>query len=257
LAIRRISDQNHELPETQSTVRYDEPWLSARVRVTISVIIPTLNEAPCLPVTLSRLRQEASAEIVVSDGGSHDATLAIAQRFARVVQSPRGRAVQQNRGAAAASGEVLLFLHADCWLEPGWVPLVQRAARRPGFAAGCFRMRIEGDRRLYRLIEWGGGLRVRWLGLPYGDQGIFLRRDTFQMLGGFPAVPFMEDVMLMRRVRRLGRVDLVPYPIHVSPRRWERTGPIIQTLRNWTLTTVAVWGGVHPDRLTRFYPAVR
>ena len=223
----------------------------------ISVIIPTLNEAACLPGTLERLSQEGGVELIVADGGSDDHTVAIAERFARVVRSARGRAVQQNCGAAEASGDVLLFLHADCWLEPGWAEAVRRAAKRTGFAAGCFQMRIDGHRMLYRLIEWGGDLRVRWLGLPYGDQGIFLRRDTFGRLGGFPPVSLMEDLMLMRRVRRLGRVDLVPSPIHVSPRRWERTGVVRQTLRNWGFTALAVWGGVHPDQMVRFYPAVR
>ena len=225
--------------------------------VTVSVIIPTLNEAACLAATLQRLAADSPAEIIVCDGGSSDATVAIAERSARLVRSPRGRAVQQNRGAAAAAGDVLLFLHADCWLQPGWLPLVHRAARRLDFVAGCFRMRIDGDRRLYRLIERGGDLRAHRLGLPYGDQGIFLRRDLFERVGGFPPVSFMEDLMLMRRLRRLGRVHLLPHLVHVSPRRWERTGLMRQTLRNWTITALAVWGGVHPDRLARNYPAVR
>jgi hypothetical protein len=165
--------------------------------------------------------------------------------------------MQQNYGAAAASGDVLLFLHADCWPEPGWQAAVRSVVARNRFVAGCFQMRIEGKRRLFRAVERVGDLRVRWLGLPYGDQGIFLRRDTFHELGGFPAVSFMEDLMFMRRVRRMGRVDLLGHPIHISPRRWERGGVVRQTLRNWALTALAVWGGVHPDRLARYYPAVR
>lgn len=222
----------------------------------VSVIIPTLNEAGCIGQTLEKLWQDPPAEVIVADGGSADATREIARQRARVVQSPRGRACQQNHGAAVASGELLLFLHADCWPEPGWQAAVQSAAAREEFVAGCFQMRIEGARRLYRGIERAGDLRVRWLSLPYGDQGIFLRRDTFRKLGGFPAVSFMEDLMFMRRVRMLGRVELLRHPIHISARRWERAGVVRQSLTNWALTALAVWGGVHPDRLARFYPHV-
>jgi hypothetical protein len=118
-------------------------------------------------------------------------------------------------------------------------------------------MRIASDGWCYRAIEWGGDLRVRWLALPYGDQGIFLRRDTFWKLGGFPRVPFMEDLMFMRRVRTAGHVQLVPHRIGVSARRWQQTGVVRQTLRNWILTALAVGAGVHPNRLAPLYPAVR
>ena len=223
----------------------------------ISVIIPTLNEESCLGLTLDRLAEDWPAEVIVADGGSVDATLKIARRTARVVQAERGRAVQQNLGAAAATGDVLLFLHADCWPEPGWQAAVRSAVARPGFVAGCFRMRIDGKQQIFRAIERGGDLRVRWLGLPYGDQGIFLRRATFMGLGGFPPVSLMEDLLFMSRARMEGRIKLLRHPIHISPRRWERAGIVRQTLRNWMLTAQAIWGGVHPDRLARFYPAVR
>ncbi len=223
----------------------------------ISVIIPTLNEAACLPHTLDRLCQDRPSEIIVADGGSTDETIHIAERFAQVVNAPRGRALQQNFGAAAATGDVLLFLHADCWPEPGWQAAVRKAASHRDFLAGCFQMRIDGTRWLYRAIERGGDLRVRWLSLPYGDQGIFLRRDTFSQCGGFPRISFMEDMMFMRRLRRIGRVRQLRHPIHVSARRWEKTGVLYQTMRNWMLTVLAVWGGVHPYRLKTFYETVR
>ena len=222
----------------------------------VSVIIPALNEAAVIGETLEKLWQDRPAEVLVVDGGSVDATREIARKRARVIDSPRGRAVQQNYGAAAASGELLLFLHADCWPEPGWQAAMQSAAARDGFVAGCLQTRIDVGRRLYRAIERAGDLRARWLGIPYGDQGIFVRRDTFLRLGGFPIVSFMEDLMFMRRVRKLGRVKLVGHPIHISARRWERTGVLRQSLTNWVLTALAVWGGVHPDRLARFYPNV-
>ena len=223
----------------------------------ISVVIPALNEAATLPRTLDSLCRDGTAEIIVVDGGSTDGTVEVVQPPARVICSARGRAAQQNAGAEAATGDVLLFLHADCCPAPGWPAPVLAAAARRGFVAGCFRMRVESERRLYRLIERGGDFRARWLGLPYGDQGLFLRRDMFWQLGGFPQVAFMEDLVFMQRARRHGRVELLRHAINISPRRWERAGIVRQTLRNWTLTALAVWGGVHPDRLRRFYPAVR
>jgi rSAM/selenodomain-associated transferase 2 len=221
------------------------------------VIIPTLNEAACLGDTLERLCRDRPAEIIVADGGSTDGTVQIAERFVRVVRCPRGRAAQQNCAAALATGELLFFLHADCWPEPGWQDAARRVACRRDFVAACFRMRIDDARPIYRLIEAGGDLRVRCFGLAYGDQGILLPRGVFFQLGGFPAVTFMEDLLLMQRVRRLGRVRLLPARIHISPRRWELTGTMRQTLINWTLTALAVGAGISPDRLARYYPVVR
>ncbi len=226
-------------------------------RVKVSVIIPTLNEEACLGHTLERLSLDWPAEVIVADGGSEDRTREIAERWARVIRTPCGRAIQQNHAAAMATGDVLLFLHADCWPEPGWQSEVESAVARHGFVVGCFQMRIDGGRWLYRAVEWGGDLRVRWLGVPYGDQGIFLRRDTFHELGGFPAVSLMEDLLFMRRARARGRVELLRHPIHISARRWETAGVMRQTMRNGALTALALWGGVHPDRLAKFYPAVR
>jgi rSAM/selenodomain-associated transferase 2 len=224
---------------------------------TISVIIPTLNEEACLAATLESLAHDRPSEVIVVDGGSTDATVDMARPFARLIESPRGRATQQNAGAAAAAGDLLLFLHADCRLAPGWQAAARRAARRPGFVAGAFRMRIGSGDWVYRAIERGGDLRVRWLGLPYGDQGIFLWRRTFERLGGFPVVRLMEDLLFMRRVRQFGRVVLAPHLIHISPRRWQQAGVVRQTVRNWTLTALALLGGVHPNRLAPYYPTVR
>ncbi len=223
----------------------------------VSVIIPVLNEEACIAATLESLLRDRPWEVIVVDGGSNDRTVEIAGQYAAVVGAPRGRAAQQNRGAAHASGTLFFFLHADCRPEPGWQTALVRAAGRPGFVAGCFRMRIAGRGWVYRAIERGGDLRARWLALPYGDQGIFLRPGMFAELGGFPPVALMEDVGLMRRARRRGRITLVPHLLHVSARRWERVGPVRQTLRNWVLTALALGPGVHPDRLARRYPHVR
>jgi rSAM/selenodomain-associated transferase 2 len=222
----------------------------------ISVVIPTLNEAACLGETLRRLNAEKPYEVLVVDGGSSDETCRIASAGARLVRGPRGRAAQMNLGAACATGDALLFLHADCTLEAGSLRAAVQALRRRDVAAGCFRMTVTAPGLVYRMIDACATARVRLTGLVYGDQGLFVRRDRFERLGGFPPVRLMEDVLLSARLRRQGLVVVVPPRIFVSPRRWQRQGVVRQTLRNWALTALAA-GGVHPDRLAPYYPAVR
>jgi rSAM/selenodomain-associated transferase 2 len=225
--------------------------------VSVSVIIPTLNEASCLAETLRRLREQRPQEILVVDGGSTDETCAIAAAGAdRLYSGPRGRAAQMNPGAAHAAGDVLLFLHADCTLEAGALQAAERGLRQRGVVAGCFRMNVTSPGLLYRLIDACATARVRLTGLVYGDQGLFVEGSRFLRIGGFPPVRLMEDVFLSKRLRRQGRILVVPKRIFVSPRRWQRQGVLRQTLRNWTLTALAA-AGVHPDRLATFYPVVR
>jgi rSAM/selenodomain-associated transferase 2 len=224
--------------------------------MSVSVVIPTLNEAACLGETLRRLRRQRPHEILVVDGGSDDATCELARAADRLLHGPRGRAAQMNAGAAAATGDVLLFLHADCSLEDGALTAAERCLGRRGVAAGCFRMTVTDPRRIYRLIDWCATARVRLTGLAYGDQGLFVDRGLFRRLGGFPPLRMMEDVFLSQALRRHGRMVVAPRRIYVSPRRWEKQGVVRQTLRNWALTALAA-AGVHPDRLAAFYPAVR
>jgi rSAM/selenodomain-associated transferase 2 len=222
----------------------------------VSVIIPALNEAACLPETLRSVRRQQPREVIVVDGGSTDGTRAAAGLADCFLEAPRGRASQMNAGAARAGGDVLLFLHADCTLEDGAVEEAERRLRNPGVAAGCFRMTVRADGWLYRLIDDCATARVRLTGIAYGDQGLFLRRSLFELLGGFPPLRFMEDVFFSRRLSRLGRVVVGRRRVFVSPRRWQRAGPVRQTLRNWALTALAA-GGISPDRLAAFYPVVR
>jgi rSAM/selenodomain-associated transferase 2 len=224
--------------------------------MSVSVVIPVLNEAGCLEETLICLRRQNPHEIAVVDGGSTDDTLARAHAADLVLHAPRGRARQMNAGAARASGSVLLFLHADCRLQDGALAAAERALSQRGVVAGCFRMCVAEAGAVYRCIDACATLRVRLSGLIYGDQGLFLRRDLFERLGGFPELRLMEDVFLSRKLRSQGKVVVVPQRIFVSARRWQRGGVIRQTLRNWTLTALAGLG-VHPDRLAAFYPAVR
>jgi rSAM/selenodomain-associated transferase 2 len=225
--------------------------------VAVSVIIPTLNEAAGVADTLTRLRRQAPHEILVADGGSTDGTPDLAAPLAdRVLTGVRGRAAQMNHGAAHATGDVLLFLHADCVPEAGALAAAERCLARPGVVAGCFRMTVTASPWVYRLIDACATARVRLTQIAYGDQGLFLRRDTFERVGGFPPLRLMEDVFLGLRLRRLGRVVAAPARVFVSPRRWLRQGVVRQTLRNWALTALAA-AGVHPDRLAAYYPAVR
>jgi rSAM/selenodomain-associated transferase 2 len=223
--------------------------------VSVSVIIPALNEEATLSQTLRALRVQRPHQIIVVDGGSSDATCRLAADADLLLHAPRGRALQMNLGAARATGDVLLFLHADCSLEAGGLAEAERWLQR-GIAAGCFRMRVRAGGWLYRSIDACATARVQLTGLIYGDQGLFVRRDLFERLGGFPPLRLMEDLFFSRQLKREGRIIVGRSRIYVSPRRWQRAGLIRQTLRNWTLTALAA-GGIHPDRLAAFYPAVR
>ncbi len=222
----------------------------------ISVVIPTLNEAACVAQTLGSVRAEDPREVIVVDGGSTDSTCELARAADLVLHAPRGRATQMNHGAAHATGDILLFLHGDCTLEPGALRAAEQCLDRRGVAAGCFRMTVTAPGLVYRLIDACATARVRLTGLVYGDQGLFLERRLFEQVGGFPALRLMEDVFLSKALRHMGRMVVAPRRIFVSPRRWQRQGVVRQTLRNWTLTALAA-AGVHPDRLAAFYPTVR
>ncbi len=220
----------------------------------ISVIIPTINEAPWIERAVSRAWEAKVDEVLVIDGGSEDETVALAQKCgATVLQGPPGRAVQQNQGAQHASGEILLFLHADNWLAPTVGQQIRECLCRPEVLGGAFRQRIEAPGLPYRLLEWGNIARVCWRGLPYGDQSIFMYKKTFEQLGQFPQVKLMEDLLLMRAFRHLASPVLLPGPVYVHPRRWQQHGIVRQTIRNWLLLSAQALG-VSPNRLAQFYP---
>lgn len=227
--------------------------------LSISVIIPVLDEAAELPATLAALGRSAAegperaVEVIVADGGSRDATREIAAAWgARVVSSPPGRGSQMNAGATAAGGEILLFLHADTRLPTGWQNQVRAVLSRPGVAAGAFRLGIAGRHPGLRLVEWGANLRSRLWGLPYGDQAIFLPTAIFRRLGGYRPWPLFEEVELLGRLRSCGRLALAPVAVSTSQRRWQSGGMVAVTLRNQFLL-LAYYLGVGPERLARLY----
>ncbi len=162
-----------------------------------------------------------------------------------------------NAGAAAASSEVLLFLHADCWLEPAGLDEIRSALEaHPDVVGGGFRQILDHAGWAYRWLEWGNAARVRWPGWIYGDQGLFVRRSVFQQLGGFPQLPLMEDLYFSKSLRQAGRLSLLGQHLHVSTRRWEQTGPIRQTLRNWRFILSAHLG-TPLEQLAKQYRDIR
>ena len=224
-------------------------------RFSLSTVIPTLNAAAELPVLLAGLRGVGPVrEIVVVDGGSIDDTVAIARSAAaRVVAAPRGRGTQLIAGAGAASGNWLLFLHADCRLADGWQQAVRAFVAAPDAAAraGYFAFALDDPSPAARRLERIVARRCRALALPYGDQGLLIHRGLYESAGGFAAVPLMEDVDL---ARRLGRHRLAPLgmPLYSSARRYRAGGYIRRPLRNLFCLSLYL-AGVPPRRLARLY----
>lgn len=218
--------------------------------VDVSVVIPALNEADEIGRTLDALIGGRGFEAIVVDGGSEDATVEIATRFAgvRCLAAPRGRAQQMNAGASAARGRILLFLHADSRLAASAVESLAATLARSRSPGGAFRFALDSPCRRYRVIEWLVGQRARRLDLPYGDQGLFATREAFDRIAGFRALPVCEDVDFVRRLRALGPLLHLETPVVTSARRWERGGFVRTTLRNWGWLALYLLGAIRPPR---------
>ena len=225
----------------------------ATERPRISVVVPAINEAQCLIGALSSADRGRLVERILVDARSDDNTAEEARAAnVRIVQSPRGRATQMNVGARAASGDVLLFLHADTRLPSDFIEEVERILALRGVVAGAFRLRIDAPGTPLRVIETVANWRARRLQFPYGDQALFLRADRFRALGGYPELPIMEDFELVRRLRRAGRIAISSSSVRTSARRWQELGPLRATVAN-QLAILSYLVGRDPTRIADGY----
>ena len=223
----------------------------------LSVVIPTLDEARSVGRTLDAvLSLRGRPEVIVVDGGSRDGTADIARSLGvRVLTSGRGRGAQMHAGAGAARGRALWFLHADTLPPADGAERIAEALRDPSIVAGNFDVRFDGDRRAARFLTWLYP-RLRRLGLCYGDSGIFVRREAYERVGGFRPFPVFEDLDLVRRLRKAGRVAHLKACVHTSSRRFEGRSFAL-TFARWSFLQALYWLGVDPRRLGRHYAPVR
>jgi uncharacterized protein len=258
----RLTDRLNDIDRPEDLAHLDKVSLESgspvskvrtRTRPRFSVIIPTLNEAQNIRSSLERVLNSREVEAIVVDGGSTDRTQELARSLgARVLEAPRGRSSQMNVGARAASGEFLLFLHADTLLPEGWADLALIELNKPGAAAAAFELSLSSRTRTLKAVERLANLRSRLFQMPYGDQGIALRADLFRELGGFRDLPIMEDWDLTKRLRKRGRIRIAAARVLTSSRRWETYG----MFRTSALNQIIIVGyvlGVAPKRLARLY----
>ena len=218
----------------------------------VSVIVPLLDDTAAATSLVGQILPDRRAEVILVDGGSDVALdrLAGQRPDVRLVRTPPGRARQMNAGAAVAEGEWLLFLHADSSLPAGWLEAFEHLS--PQMSGGWFRFALDDAAWQARVIERGVGWRVRVFGLPYGDQGLFVRRTIFRQLGGYRDLPLMEDVDFVRRLHRQGRVVELPLALSTSSRRWRRDGWWRRSASNLALVTL-YFAGISPARLAAWY----
>lgn len=261
--VARVIDRGYTLSILASQSDVDRPedlavWNAAKAGQSvpsprISIVVPVLNCEPGLADTLSPLKDLDAIEILLVAAGEvhHSASVAV-DMATQLLCVPTGRAAQLNAGAAAAGGEVLVFLHADTRLPRDFAAQIQAAFARPEAIAGAFRLHIDSPHWSSRVVEFGVACRSRLLKMPYGDQAIFVRRTVFEEVGGFSDLPIMEDYELIRRLKSVGKIALCEGSVTTSPRRWHRLGAFRTTLIN-QLMILGYHLGVSPNRLAAFY----
>ncbi|GAB4483457.1 MAG: TIGR04283 family arsenosugar biosynthesis glycosyltransferase [Thermodesulfovibrionales bacterium] len=221
----------------------------------ISVIIPALNEAESIGRAIACAYDGGTGcEVIVVDGGSADDTVRTAASHpgVKVLHSEKGRAVQMNRGAAEAAGDLLLFLHADTVLEAGWRAALDAALLDRSVVGGAFSLAVDNPAWKFRLVEGWVSLRSRFCGLPYGDQAIFVRRGVFRRIGGYREIPLMEDVDLVERLGQNGRMVILTHRAVTSDRRWRRKGLLATAIENQAMMLFYRLGA-DPRRLALWY----
>lgn len=223
------------------------------------MIIPTLNEANSILATLTMaIKFIGDKEIIVVDGGSGDETVKIASGFdnVKIINASKGRANQMNAGAAAASGEILLFMHSDSILEATALEEIVKTLADKKVIGGCFTLRMDDDRFIFKLICLGSNIRAKFSKVYFGDQGIFVRKDIFKGLGGFPSIPLMEDWEFSRLLNKSGKTVQLPIEIITSPRRFEKGG-ILKTCLFMHKLKIQYLLGATPENLQKKYYDVR
>ncbi|MBW2637883.1 MAG: TIGR04283 family arsenosugar biosynthesis glycosyltransferase, partial [Deltaproteobacteria bacterium] len=228
-----------------------------RSSLKFSIIIPVINEGATINRAIDHLEGfggQYSFECIVVDGSKNGETLKeIKKRGVKKLISPKGRGGQMNKGASVAAGEIFLFLHADTKLPEGALDHIATVMKNNRYVGGAFDLEIASENSLLRLIEKAASIRSRITRIPYGDQAIFIRRSFFENLGGFKEIPIMEDVDLMRRIKKKKcPIYITRKRVRTSPRRWEEEGIIYATLRNWSLMILYLMG-MKPEKLARFY----
>lgn len=219
----------------------------------ICAIIPTLNEEAQIDSLLAYLKNlDPHLQLIVSDGGSTDATVRIAGKQARVISAARGRGAQMNHGAAQVSEDILWFVHADCRPHPQSVRSIRQALLDPNTVGGAFEYNLDDRRFIFRLSEYLSNKKNKWLKLFYGDMGIFVRRAVFEKMGGYRQIPLMEDMDFCKRLKKMGTVVILPLKIGTSARRWRHEGILKNIVRNWALQ-LAWTLGASPEKLARWY----
>ncbi len=222
----------------------------------VSVIMPVLNEEGIIEDTIRSLN-DPRLELIVVDGGSRDKTTSIVSRYeARLIPSMPGRGRQMNRGARSATKDILLFLHGDAKITEKGIDAMLKAMENPLIIGGAFRLAIDSRSPCLSFVSLWANMRSIIFKLPYGDQGIFVRRVVFEEIGGYQDVPIMEDLEFIRRLKRRGKIRILGEPVSVSSRRWDKEGPVYATIRNLILTAL-FFLGVSPKKLHKWYKNIR
>jgi rSAM/selenodomain-associated transferase 2 len=220
-----------------------------------SIIIPVLHEARHINPLLEHLQQlDENCDIIVVDGCPKRETIDnIKNKDIKILISEAGRGRQMNTGAASASGEILIFLHADTRIPTNALNKINRVLKQEQYIGGAFDLGIRSDKLILKVIAKCASLRSRLTRIPYGDQAIFIRKDYFNKIGGYKEIPLMEDVELMQRIKKRGdKIYIFSDRVFTSPRRWEKEGIICCTLRNWIIIILHLIG-ISPDKLARYY----
>jgi rSAM/selenodomain-associated transferase 2 len=226
----------------------------------VSIVIPTYNESRKIETTLTNLYKIISPddEVIVVDGFSEDNTREIVGNFpdTKLLTSKKGRAKQMNLGAAEAKSQYVLFLHADTLISAECMTIMKNEISSNGIGWGWFPIKLDSSRFIFRVLEIGANMRTRFTGTPFGDHGIFIRKDLFSEVGGFPEIPIMEDIELARKIKSISKGVEIKSPVTTSVRRFEKSGVIKTFLTMWILR-ILYYLGTPPKTLARYYDNIR